>query len=118
MSLLFDSDVLIGHLKGRLEALDYLLCASAPLTMSAVTLAELYSGVREGDEREALTSLVNHFEVIPLSEGMATKAGLFRRDYRKSHNLGLMDTLIAATSVVLGIPLVTLTGSTSQCCRI
>lgn len=108
MSMLLDTDVLIDYLKGHPQALDYLLNAEESLAMSTITLAELYSGVREGVEREALTSLADLFDIVPLSEDMAVKAGLFRRDYRKSHNLGLMDTLIAATSVVVGVPLVTL----------
>jgi len=108
MALLLDTDVLIDYLKGHPHALEYLMRIEEPLAMSSITLAELYSGVREGDERDALTALISILDVIPLREEMAVKAGLFRRDFRKSHNLGLMDTLIAATSVVMGIPLVTL----------
>ena len=37
-----------------------------------------------------------------------SKAGLYRRDYSKNHNVGLADALIAATAMRRQVPLVTL----------
>jgi len=71
-------------------------------------VAELYSGVRENEERKALEAFLSAFELAPVSEEIAVKGGLFRRDYSKGHNVGLADALIAATAEVRGASLVTL----------
>jgi predicted nucleic acid-binding protein len=106
--LLIDTDVLIDYLRGQAEAVVYLESLTEPLLMSAVTLAELHAGVREGAERTALDTFVTVFEVVPVDVQVAMKGGLYRRDYRKSHNLGLADALIAATAEAAQATLVTL----------
>ena len=106
--LLIDTDVLIDFLRGQADAVAYLEGLTEPLLMSVVTMAELYSGVREGNERKALDIFITVFEFAPIDEGIARNGGLFRRDYRKSHNIGLADALIAATAEVRGATLVTL----------
>src|SRR5690348_1204635 len=96
--LLIDTDVLIDYLRGRAEAVTYLEGLQEPLLVSAVTVAELYAGVREGAERTALGQFLAAFEVVPVDQAIAVKAGLHRRDYGKSHATGLADALIAATA--------------------
>jgi len=78
--------------------------------ISTVTVAELYAGVREGEERTALDAFIQAFEVVPVNVAIAIKGGLFRRDYGKSHGTGLADALIAASAEVRGAELVTLNG--------
>ncbi len=98
LRLLVDTDVLIDYLRGQTDAVTYLEGLAHPLLMSVITLAELYAGVREGDERTKLDQFVKAFELILLDTEIARKGGLFRRDYLKSHNVGLADALIAATA--------------------
>ena len=71
-------------------------------------MAELYAGVREGDERTALEAFLAAFEVVPVDQAIAIKGGLYRRDYGKSHSTGLADALIAATADSRQATLVTL----------
>lgn len=106
--LLIDTDVLIDYLRGQPDAVAYIESLIHPILVSVVTVAELYSGVREGNERTALLTFLSAFEIVPVDEVMATKGGLYRRDYSKSHNVGLPDALIAATAEVKGAILVTL----------
>jgi len=73
-----------------------------------MTVAELYAGVREGEERSRLERFLRAFEIIPLDQRLAVQGGLYRRDYSKSHNVGLADALIAATATQRQVPLVTL----------
>ena len=54
---LIDTDVLIDYLRGRPEAVVYLESLTDRLLISAITVAELYAGVREGVERYALESI-------------------------------------------------------------
>src|SRR5260370_32824524 len=98
--LLLDTDILIDYLRGRAEAIGYLEDRTERLIISAITVAELHAGVREGDERAKLAQFLSAFEVIPVDEQVAARGGLLRRDYAKSHSTGLADALIAATAEV------------------
>jgi len=106
--LLIDSDVLIDYLREQPDAVAYLEGRVEHLLVSTITIAELYSGVREGLERQSLDLLLPFFEEVAVDQEVAIKGGLFRRDYRKSHNIELADALIAATADVKQATLVTL----------
>lgn len=106
--LMIDTDVLIDYLRNQADAVSYLEGLTNPLLVSVITVAELYAGVREGEERKALDGFTAAFEVAPVTEAIAIKGGLYRRDYRKSHGVGLADAIIAATAESRGATLVTL----------
>jgi predicted nucleic acid-binding protein len=106
--LLVDTDVLIDYLREAADAVKFLEAATEPLLISVVTVGELFAGVREGKERRKLETFLEAFEVVPLDQETATRGGLFRRDYGKSHGVGLADALIAASSVSTGSVVVTL----------
>lgn len=108
MPLLIDTDVLIDYLRDQAEAVSYLDAATERLLVSAVTVAELYAGVREGPERVALSNFIKAFEIVYVDGEIAARGGLYRRDYRKSHNTGLADAIIAATAEMRSAELVTL----------
>ena len=67
-------------------------------SVSVITVAELYAGVKEGNELTHLDSLLETFNIIELTDDIARMGGIFRRDYSKSHGVGLADALIAATA--------------------
>ena len=105
--LLLDTDVLIGYLKGRDEAVDYLEGLTADLYLSVISVAELFAGIRGDEEENSLSQLLQTFVVLPVTEKAARLGGLYRRDYGPSHGTGLADALIAATSQEAGADLVT-----------
>src|SRR6266566_3120898 len=106
--LLIDTDVLIDYLRDRAESVAYLESQSFPLSISAITVAELYAGVREGAERVALDQFINSFQVVGIDAEFASRAGIIRRDFGKSHGTGLADAIIAATAESQQADLVTL----------
>ena len=61
--LLIDTDVIIDYLRGRLDAVLYLENLTESLLISTITVAEVYSGVREGKERNALNTFFSTFEL-------------------------------------------------------
>lgn len=107
-TLLIDTDVLIDDLRDQPAAVSYLETLAPPLLISAITVAELYAGVREGNERLLLTEFMDTFEIVPVNEEIAVAGGLHRRDYGKSHGVGINDALIAATAIFSNAELVTL----------
>ncbi|HEY9866807.1 MAG TPA: type II toxin-antitoxin system VapC family toxin [Candidatus Obscuribacterales bacterium] len=106
--LLIDTDVLIDYLRANSQSIDFLENLTQLLLISSITVAELYAGVREGKERTALNNFISVFEVVPIDEKIAILGGLYRRDYGKSHGVGLADALIAATANIKQAKLVTL----------
>jgi predicted nucleic acid-binding protein len=109
--VLLDTDVLIDYLRDCDAAVVYLESLPEPLLVSAITVAELYSGVREGKERNILDQFMRAFDKIPIDNNIAIKAGLFRRQYGPSHGVGLADALVAATAEVYNAKVVTLNKS-------
>jgi predicted nucleic acid-binding protein len=108
MTALVDTDVMIDFLRGQPQAVAFMQVVPLPLHVSAVTVAELFAGVREGEEKTALDAALTACRVHPLSAGIAARGGLWRRDYGRSHGVGLADALIAATAEAAGFELVTL----------
>jgi len=106
--LLLDTDVLIDYLRGVRVAVEYIESRNGTLTVSSITVAELFAGVRDGDERSALTAFLSAFEVIPVDRAIAERGGLLRRDHGGRHGTGLADALIAATAEQAGAWLVSL----------
>jgi predicted nucleic acid-binding protein len=108
--LLIDTDVLIDYLRGQAHAVAYLEGRAETLLVSAITVAELFAGVREGKERTALSAFLSAFEVVAIDAVIAERGGLFRRDHGRSRSTGLTDALIAATAAHVQAQLVTLNG--------
>jgi hypothetical protein len=107
---LLDTDVLIDYLRGLSVAgnfLEKIMTDTAPY-LSTITVAELYAGIKEGKERQLLETFLNVFEVINVDRQIACTGGLYRRDYGKSHGVGLADAMIAATAESVGAHMVTL----------
>lgn len=106
--LLLDTDVIIDYLRDQEDAVQYLENRSEILLISTIAVAELYSGLRDEPEREALETFLKAFEIVPVDKEMAIKGGTYRKDYFKSHGIGLADALIAATADIRQAKLVTL----------
>ena len=78
---LVDTNILIDYLRGIEEAVEFLESITGPIWISTLTVAELFAGVREGNERKILNTFIASFEIIPITEDIARKGGLIRRDY-------------------------------------
>jgi len=103
-----DSDVWIRVLRRDLNATAFLkeLSQRHRVICSVITIAELYVGVRSGEEDRLYWALRNatHAEV---NTEIARRAGYFRRRYLATHGLELTDCLIAATAEAYHADLVT-----------
>jgi predicted nucleic acid-binding protein len=106
--MLIDTDILIDYLRGHPSAVSFIERNIDDLFVSAVSVAGLYQGVREGHERTKLSRMISAFAVLPLTQEIAETAGLFRRDYRDSIGCGLADCMIAATASEHHLALATL----------
>lgn len=107
---LADSDVIIAHLRGVERARDWLVAArrAGPVSVSSVTLAEVYGGMRSA-ERHEVRALLDSLRCEPVTRAVGVRAGELARSYRRSHAaISIADYLIAATALVTGAELATL----------
>ncbi len=105
--LLLDTDVLVEYLRGRQTAVDYLESLTSDLCVSVISVAELFAGARDGEEERSLKQFLLAFTLLPVTEKVAQRGGLYRRDYGPSHGTGLANALIAATAEENGANLAT-----------
>lgn len=59
-------------------------------------------------ERVALDEFASLFRVISVTQTLAQTGGFLKRDYGKSHGIGLADTIVAATALAENAELKTL----------
>ena len=99
-SILVDTDVLINFLRGRESAREFLASSigEADLCCSAITVAEIYAGMKE-HEQERTEELLDSLTVVEVTRAIAGKAGTYKRTI-KSQGLALDDCIIAATAFV------------------
>ncbi|HAZ28269.1 MAG TPA: nucleotide-binding protein [Candidatus Magasanikbacteria bacterium] len=100
-SVLIDTNIVILHLS------DILILPAeneAVLLISVLTKFELlrYPGMGRTEETQIRTFL-NFCELIPINERIADQAAFLRR----THRIGTVDLLIAATALECHIPLIT-----------
>ena len=102
MRLLVDTTVLIDALrsrKNRRQMLAELVRAGHTLNISALNLAEVYTGIRRGEE-VATESFLNSFNCFDINAKTGQRAGELRNEWaRKGRTLALVDTVIAAAAI-------------------
>ena len=97
-SILVDTDVLVDFLRGHEKAVAFISEFSSRIILSAIVVAELYAGVKGNAELTVLENFISLFRVVPLTAEIAKIGGLYKRDFGKSHGVGLADAILAATA--------------------
>ena len=108
MEEIFDTDIIIDHLRGVGKATALIeKVASAEIIgyVSVITEAELFAGVdvKDGEKAKQLAELLDLFKIVDVDRRIAIHAGNFKRKY----NVLLPDALIASTAFVTKCRLLT-----------
>jgi len=102
-AVLIDSDILIEVSRARdkaiLERWNELSVSDAVLLCSPVTVAEIWHGVRPG-EQAILDALFGCLLCVPIDLEVGRRAGDYLRRHARSHKVELGDALIAATASI------------------
>lgn len=110
MRLLLDTSILIdliNNRRNRRELFATLNQQSNSFAITAVNVAEVYSGARPA-EVEATTALLEHFFSYDIDRAVARQAGSLRRTWlAKGITLSLPDCLIAAVAIENNLTFVT-----------
>lgn len=108
--ILLDSDVIIETLRGRREISNSLRAIEhqgVPTYCCAISLAEIWAGVRPGEEAPAEAFFHSRGEVV-LDAAVGRRAGTYLSRYSRSHGMQIVDALVAAAASVAGLRLWTL----------
>jgi len=107
--IIFDTSVLIAHLRGDERATRLLLeTPTAERAASVLARIEIEGGMRT-DERRSVASLFGVLQLLDVTDPIARRAGELLRSYRRSHSgIDLVDYAVAATAEVHAARLVTL----------
>ena len=109
--IVFDTDVLIWILMGKEEIIQkaekLINDTNGYVYITPVQIAEIYARARK-KELKQIEKLLNSFRKVDINEEIGKLSGEFINKYRKSHNVELADSLIAACCKVYGFRLWTL----------
>jgi predicted nucleic acid-binding protein len=106
---LFDTSVLIAHLRGDARATALLTGVTNDERLASVLArVEVEGGMRSG-ERAQVASLFSVIRLLPVTDAIARRAGEHLRRYRRSHSgIDLVDYIVAATAELHEADLATL----------
>ncbi|MGB9713186.1 MAG: type II toxin-antitoxin system VapC family toxin [Dissulfurimicrobium sp.] len=69
-----------------------------PVKKRKIVAAELCAGVKGNTELTVLENFISLSRVVPITGEIAKIGGLFKRDFGKSHGVGLANAVLAATA--------------------
>lgn len=106
--MIFDTDIVIWAIRGRVWAQQLLVSADSR-AISVATWMELVEGVHDKRELANLRKMIIDLEmrILPLSESIGALASAYLEEHALSCGLEAMDALIAATAVKNGVVLAT-----------
>jgi len=103
---LFDTDVLIDHLLGKIGATETILkFKNEENYCSVITIGEILFGMRS-EEKEKTMNLIDSLKSLDATKKIVLRAYEIKDNY-KSFNLELYDCVIAATAIENNVTLVT-----------
>ena len=110
MTFLLDTSVLIDTLRlrnGRKELLAQLARDGHRMTTTAINIAEVYSGIRAGEERRTILFL-DSLECYGIDAATGEQAGRLKSFWAtKGRTIALPDMIVAAIAIERGCVLLT-----------
>jgi tRNA(fMet)-specific endonuclease VapC len=108
---LIDTSTIIDHLrKGqKSKTVLYRMSSTYRLSISTVTVFELYAGATDAKKKEDIDNLLTLFDILPLSVEVAKQAAEIYMDLkRRNAMVEMRDIFISATAMYYHLPVVTL----------
>ena len=109
-ALLLDTTVVIDILRNRNQRrawVEQFVLAGGALAISVISIAEVYAGLRAGEE-PATRALLANLEWLAISPAIAERAGFLKAgESRQGRTHSLLDMMIAATAIEYECPLAT-----------
>jgi predicted nucleic acid-binding protein len=107
-SVLLDTCIVIDYLRQKKQATDYIQNLPTVPHLSAVTVMELYAGVRGRKEERHLEIMIGHSVVLDVSSEIGAEAGTILKVHKSKNGMDAIDAIIAATAKTHNLELATL----------
>lgn len=106
--ILIDTDVMVDIIRRHASAVAWLdLLEAGVIGIPGLVAMELLQGCRNREEQQRLESFLRPYQRYWPSRSDCDRAFDNFARYHLSHNLGILDALIAETAVGMGVELVT-----------
>lgn len=109
-TLLLDTTVLIDALRNRNQRrrlLAGLVASGMALATSTVNIAEVFAGLRPGEE-QATRAFLAGLDLVPVSAAIAERAGQLKAAFmRAGQTRSIADMIVGATAIENGFPVAT-----------
>lgn len=107
--ILFDTTILIAHLRGDARATAALSTQPRSERLASVLSRTEVEGGMRGGERRDVSALFGTLTLVPVSDAIARRAGEHLRSFRRSHvGIDLVEYIIGATAELHSANLATL----------
>ena len=104
--ILLDTCIVIDYLKNKPLVVKFIdTVGKQNFVLSTAITIELYKGVRNRKELITLQKELQQFGIIEIDVQVSKVANKLAETYSLSHQMGLGDTLIAATALVFNLEL-------------
>ena len=108
IDLLIDTDLLIEILRATQQAKEWLEAqGSNVIGITVITRMEILQGAGSKREQKELASELERFTTVQIETGDSEQALKFFEEFHLSHNLSIMDSLIASIALRTGKPFYT-----------
>lgn len=107
--MLVDTNILIEFLQGSLQAKKFIE-TEKDLSVSVLTVMEVAAGLPKKNQIKIFENFLRQgqIQVLPISEPISSKAYSIFTQYHHQVDLGIADSLIAATAIICNKKLLTL----------
>lgn len=107
--ILCDTNIIVDVLRGNDSIIGTLRqIGEENLAVSTITIGELYWGARNKTELTKTMNAIKALNHLPVNEEISSIFLSISQKYCLSHNIGIPDSFIAATSIFYSVKLFTL----------
>jgi predicted nucleic acid-binding protein len=104
--IFLDTNILIEYLKGNKSLIEPYRCEE--LFISDIVVMELYQGAKNKSDLNFIVKEIAIFKVLKTNDEIIRLATALVKEYNLSHNMKMMDAIIASTTMVYDIKLMSL----------
>ena len=104
--IFLDTNILIEYLKGNRDIIKSFNLEE--LFINDIVLMELYQGAKNRSDLNFITKEVSVFKILKTNDEIMKLATFLVKKYNLSHNMKVMDAIIASTVLVYDLKLMTL----------
>lgn len=108
--VIIDADVIIELIRKNPLAKSFIVneVRDENIVLSCITVAELLQGAKNKEDLFQMNKILNQYIVVPIDYSISNIFASLFQNYVLSHDTGIADTLVAATTLHYNLPLLTI----------